>query len=88
MPLLVGLFLESAGKSRSGLGPKHLLWVSGAAAAGFLSSYVFASLLRLPPAIYLLVYFIVVGGLITLYVRRTGLLVLATGRRRLIPDLL
>jgi hypothetical protein len=70
------------------LGPRHLVWIAGAAAAGFLSSYVFADLLRLPDAMYHLVYFVLVCGFAGLYVARIGLSVRATLRRRLAPALL
>ena len=56
-----------------GLGLRHLLWMAGAAAVGFLSSYVFAGLL--PPVVYHFVYFIVVCGLITLYLACTDVAV-------------
>jgi hypothetical protein len=50
--------------------------------------YVFADLLRLPAAIYHAIYFLLVGGVVTLYVARTGLPLRATLRRRLGPGLL
>jgi hypothetical protein len=66
-----------------GLGPRHLLWIVGAAAAGFLASYVFADLLRLPAAMYHLVYFVLVSSFVGLYAARTGVSLRATLRRRL-----
>lgn len=72
----------------SGVGPCHLLWIAGAAALGFLSAYIFADLLRLPPVVYHLVYFIIVCGFIILYAACTDVAVPAWLRRRLVPALL
>jgi hypothetical protein len=55
---------------------------------GFLSSYLFAGLLRLPPIPYHLIYFVAVCAFITNYLRRTHLSVPGSLRRRLVPALL
>ena len=80
--------MTPTGPPGDGLGPRHLRWIAGAAAVGCLSSYVFADLLRLPAAIYHPIYFLLVGGFLTLYAARTGLPLRATLRRRLGPGLL
>jgi hypothetical protein len=65
------------------LGRRHLLWIPGAAALGFLSSFLFADVWRLPVAVYHLAYFGLAGSFFALYTIRTGLRVSAVIRRRL-----
>lgn len=71
------------GRPDGQLGRRHLLWIPCAAALGFLSSFVFADVLRLSVAGYHLAYFALVATFFAVYTIRTGLRVFAVVRRRL-----
>lgn len=66
-----------------GLGRRHLLWIPGAAAVGFVASLVFADQLRLPATAYHAIYFVLVAGFFILYASLTRLPLRAVLRRRL-----
>jgi len=53
--------------------PKHLVWIVAAAAAGFVSSFIFGDLITLPVDLYYLIYFLIVAALFATYVRVTKL---------------
>ena len=69
------------------VGRGHFLWIAAAAALGFLTSFVFADQLALPTGTYHLVYFVLVGGFVTLYATITGVTWRVVVRRRLGPAL-
>lgn len=51
----------------------HLGWIPAGAAVGFGASFVFGDMITLPVDLYYLIYFAIVLGFFTLYVKRTGL---------------
>lgn len=63
---------------------RHLLWIPGAAALGFLASFVFADQLRLPATAYHAIYFALAGGFLSSYAMLTRLPLRAVLRRRLL----
>ncbi|MGK7395130.1 MAG: hypothetical protein ACNS62_11200 [Candidatus Cyclobacteriaceae bacterium M3_2C_046] len=50
----------------------HLLWIPAGGAVGFIASWVFGDLLRLPLDIYYLIYFFIVTTFLFFYVKRTN----------------
>lgn len=52
---------------------KHLIWIVFGALTGFAASFVFADLLFLPLDFYYLIYFIIILGFFTFYIKRTQL---------------
>lgn len=62
--------------------PAHLGWIPVGAGIGFLASFVFGDLLRLPVDLYYLAYFTSVLGFVAFYVSRTGLDVASWVSRR------
>jgi hypothetical protein len=69
------------------LGVSHLWWIPGAAGIGFLASFLLSDRLRLSATGYQLLYIILIGLFLGLYVRRTAPPVHAMLRRRLGPAL-
>jgi len=65
-------------------GRRHLLWIPGAAALGFLASFVFADQLRLPAAVVHAIYFGLAAGFLIAYATLTRLSLRAVLRRRLL----
>lgn len=61
----------------------HLAWIPAGALVGFLTSLVFGDLFTLPVDLYYLIYFSVIIGFLTVYVRTTGLDLRALTSRRL-----
>lgn len=53
--------------------PTHLGWIPAAAAVGFSAAFLFGDVITLPVDLYYLIYFALVLGFFTLYVKRTGL---------------
>jgi hypothetical protein len=64
-------------------GASHLVWIPAAALVGFAASFVFGDRIVLPLDLYYLVYFVIVGGFLAVYVTRTKLDVRRWASRRL-----
>jgi hypothetical protein len=67
---------------RASTGPVHGFWLAAGLALAFAIPFVFADLLGVPRDGYYAIYAVSVGAFLTLWVRRTGLDVRATLRRR------
>lgn len=50
----------------------HLLWIIAGAVVGFAVSFIFGDLLKLPLDLYYLIYFTIILGFFTMYIRKTG----------------